>query len=232
MPQTTVISFFKYEGGKPKWQALGRMGRPPLLNQPIEGLTFWKPLGSGSGNGFSVWPDFSTFGLLTVFNNEVQANQFLESDVISEYTEHAINFSHVLMHSIKAHGQWSKQEPFLASATYDESKPVAVITRATIKPKLAYKFWKYVPSVSKSMIGHQGLIYSKGIGEWPILMQATFSLWETGNDMMTYAYKNKKHADMVKKTRELGWYAEELFSRFHPFEIKGSLVPNTTNIIV
>jgi hypothetical protein len=156
MPQTTVISFFKYEGAKPKWQALGRMGRPPLLNQPIEGLTFWKPLGSGSGNGFSVWPDFSTFGLLTVFNNEVQANQFLESDVISEYTEHAINFSHVLMHSIKAHGQWSKQEPFLASATYDESKPVAVITRATIKPKLAYKFWKYVPSVSKSMIGHKG----------------------------------------------------------------------------
>ena len=40
------ISFFKYEGAKPKWQALGRMGRPPIINQPIEGLTFWKPLGS------------------------------------------------------------------------------------------------------------------------------------------------------------------------------------------
>ncbi len=230
MPQTTVISFFKYEGLKSKWQAFTRMGRPPLLNQTIEGLTFWKALGSGSGNGFSAWPDFSTFGLLTVFNTEAQADQFLESDVIAEYIESSSNFGHVLMHSIKAHGQWSKQEPFLSSATYDETKPIAVITRATIKPKLAYKFWKYVPSVSKSMDGHAGIIYSKGIGEWPILMQATFSLWETGDAMMAYAYKNKKHADMVKKTRELKWYSEELFSRFHPFEIRGSLIPNPFNL--
>jgi hypothetical protein len=230
MPQTTVISFFKYKGAKHKWHALGRMGRPPLLHQNIQGLTFWKPLGSGGGNGFSVWPDFSTFGLLTVFNTEEEALQFLESDVISAYTNNSSHFSHVLMHSIKAHGQWSKQEPFLASTSYDATKPIAVITRATIKPKLAYKFWRYVPSVSKSMIGHKGLIFSKGIGEWPILMQATFSLWETSENMMTYAYKNKKHADMVKKTRELDWYAEELFSRFHPFEIRGDLVPNSFNI--
>lgn len=224
MPQTIVISFFKYKGRKNKWQALGRMGRPPLLNQYIEGLTFWKALGAGSGNGFSIWPDWSTFGLLTVFNSEKEANNFLDSKIISEYIDTAETFSHVLMHSIKAHGQWSKQEPFNSEVTFDEAKPIAVITRATIKPKLAYKFWRYVPSVSKSMNGHKGLIFSKGIGEWPIFMQATFSFWEKGKDMMDYAYSNKKHADMVKKTRELGWYSEELFSRFHPFEVRGNLI--------
>lgn len=229
MAQTTIISFFKYEGTKDKWQAFVRMGRPPLLQKYIKGLTFWKPLGSGSGYGFSIWPDFSTFGLLTVFDSELDANHFLESDIMLAYTTNALDFSHVLMHSIKAHGQWSKQEPFITSATYNKEKPIAVITRATIRPKLAYKFWKYVPSVSKSMIGHKGLIFSKGIGEWPILMQATFSLWETGDDMMAYAYKNKKHADVVKKTRELNWYAEELFSRFHPFEVKGTLIPKPIN---
>lgn len=226
MPQTTVISFFKYDGFKTKWQALGRMGRPLLLKTSIEGLTFWKALGSGSGNGFSIWPDFSTFGLLTVFDTEAQAQKFIASEIISEYTENSEQFSHVLMHSIKAHGKWSKQEPFISGTKYDETKPIAVITRATIKPKLAYQFWKHVPSVSKSMDGHKGLIFSKGIGEWPILMQATFSLWDTGNAMMAYAYQNKKHADMVKKTRELDWYSEELFSRFHPFEIQGSLISN------
>jgi hypothetical protein len=226
MPQTTVISFFKYEGLKTKWQALGRMGRPPLLKTSIEGLTFWKALGSGSGNGFSIWPDFSTFGLLTVFDTEAQAQKFIASEIISEYTENSEQFGHVLMHSVKAHGKWSKREPFKSGTKYDETKPIAVITRATIKPKLAYQFWKHVPSVSKSMDGHDGLIFSKGIGEWPILMQATFSLWDTGNAMMAYAYQNKKHADMVKKTRELDWYSEELFSRFHPFEIQGSLISN------
>ena len=79
------------------------------------------------------------------------------------------------------------------------------------------------------MDGHQGLIFSKGIGEWPIFMQATFSFWEKGKHMMDYAYSNKKHADMVKKTRELGWYSEELFSRFHPFEVRGSLIDYSLN---
>ena len=181
-------------------------------------------MGSGSGNGFSIWPDFSTFGLLTVFNSERDAKTFLASHIMDEYTKDSENFSHILMHTVKAHGEWSKQSPFQSSAKFNQSKPLAVITRATIKPKLAYKFWKYVPSVSKSMDGHKGLIYSKGIGEWPILMQATFSLWQKGEDMMAYAYKNQKHADMVKKTRELGWYSEELFSRFHPFEIQGNLI--------
>ena len=224
MSQTVTISFFKYQGLRKKWNALGRMGRPPLIRASIPGLTFWKALGSGSGNGFSIWPDFTTYGLLTVFDSEIEAKAFITSDVMGLYTEKCIKHSHILMHTIKAHGQWSRQEPFTASKTYEKSKPLAVITRATIKPKLAYKFWKYVPSVSKSMDGHTGLIYSKGIGEWPLLMQATFSLWKTGDDMMQYAYQNKKHAAMVKKTRELGWYSEELFSRFHPFEIYGNLI--------
>lgn len=224
MPQTTIISLFNYTGLKNKWRALGRQGRPPLLKKEIEGLTFWKALGSGSGNGFSVWPDFSTFGLLTVFDSETQAELFLDSEVIKEYTQNADRFSHVLMHSIHAHGQWSKQEPFSPTVKLDANKPLAVITRATIKPKLAHKFWRYVPSVSKSMDGYEDLLYSKGIGEWPLLMQATFSLWKTPNAMMSYAYKNPKHAEMVKKTRELGWYSEELFSRFHPYDIRGNLI--------
>ena len=79
MPQTTIISFFKYEGRKNKWQALERMGRSPLLKRNFQGLTFWKPLGTGSGNGFSIWPDWSTYGLLTVFETEQDAHLFLNS---------------------------------------------------------------------------------------------------------------------------------------------------------
>ena len=224
MPQTTVISFFKYKGLKSKWQALGRMGRPPLLKADIKGLTFWKALGAGSGNGFSIWPDWSVFGLLTVFESEEHAHKFLASGTIAEYEIPSNSHSHVLMHTIKAHGQWSKQKPFKTVIPLNTEKPLAVITRATIKPKLIHKFWQHVPSVSKSMDGYNGLIFSKGIGEWPIFMQATFSLWHKAEDMMAYAYSNKKHADMVKKTRELGWYSEELFSRFHPFEIRGNLI--------
>lgn len=225
MPQTTVISFFKYKGSIAKWHALGRMGRPPIANYNPRGLGFWKALGVGSGNGFSIWPDFSLFGLLSVFASESEAMAFLDGPCMEEYTREASSYSHVLMHTIKAHGKWSQQSPFEPSTDFNPEQPIAVITRATIKPSLAHKFWRFVPSVSKSMDGYDDVIFTKGIGEYPILMQATFSLWKHGSAMMDYAYQNEKHSAMVKKTRELGWYSEELFARFHPFQILGDFIP-------
>jgi hypothetical protein len=201
------------------------MGRSPILQKKINGLTFFKPLGTGSGNGFSIKPDFSTFGFVAVFKSEELAKEFLGTDVVKEYTKTAVSYSHILMHTVKSHGEWSKLNPFESSVEYDKTKPLAVITRATIKPKLAYQFWKNVPAVSKSMDKYDELVFSKGIGEFPLLMQATFSLWSSAEAMMNYAYKNPKHAEMVKKTRELNWYSEELFARFQPFYQEGNLIP-------
>ena len=153
------------------------------------------------------------------------AKDFIESSIIKQYATTAISYSNVLMHTVKSHGMWSKQNPFESSVKFDKTKPFAVITRATIKPMLAYQFWRNVPSVSKSMDKYEELIFSKGIGEFPLLMQATFSLWSDADSMMNYAYSNPKHAEMVKKTRELDWYSEELFARFQPFYQEGNLIP-------
>tara|TARA_B100000768_G_scaffold127486_1_gene118122 strand:- start:34410 stop:35096 length:687 start_codon:yes stop_codon:yes gene_type:complete len=225
MSQTTLISFFQYSGIKNKWKALARMGRPPILEKIIEGLSFFKPLGTGSGNGFSIKPDFSTFGFLMVFKSEELAKEFLKSEILKQYSETSIKYSHILMHNIKSQGEWSKKKPFESTVKFDKEKPLAVITRATIKPRLAYQFWRNVPSVSKSMNHYKELIFSKGIGEFPLLMQATFTLWSNSHAMMNYAYDNPKHSEMVKKTRELNWYSEELFARFQPIFQEGNLVP-------
>lgn len=226
MAQITLISFFKYQGFANKWQAFTRMGMPPIKLKKVDGLTFFKPLGTGSGNGFSIKPDFSTYGFVTVFNTEEQAKNFVASAAMLQYKKKAANFSLVYMKTVKSHGEWSKQNPFKSSVNFNKTRPLAVITRATIKPQLAHKFWKYVPSVSKSMDAYKALVFSKGIGEFPLLMQATFSLWSSADAMMNYAYQNPSHAEMVKKTRELKWYSEELFARFEPYKIEGNLIPN------
>jgi len=225
MSQTTLISFFQYAGIKNKWHAFKRMGRSPILQKKINGLTFFKPLGTGSGNGFSIKPDFSTFGFVAVFKSEELAKEFLKTDVVKKYTKTTLSYSHILMYTVKSHGKWSKQNPFETSVEFDKTKPLAVITRATIKPQQAYQFWKNVPAVSKSMNNYNELVFSKGIGEFPLLMQATFSLWTSAESMMNYAYKNPKHAEMVKKTRALNWYSEELFARFQPFYQEVNLIP-------
>jgi len=226
MAQTTVISVFKYEGLPSKWRAFVRMGFPPLRGKTIPGLLFWRPMGSGAGNGFSIKPDFSVYALVTVFENETYAHNFIQGDLMGEYLMNASRYSHVFMYNAQVHGVWNGQTPFVPEVPLNKKKPLCVITRATIKPVLVHSFWKNVPSVSKSMENFDGLVFSKGIGEWPLFMQATFSVWESMEHMMNYAYRNKKHAQMIKKTKETGWYREELFARFHPFDQFGDYIPS------
>ena len=111
MSQTTLISFFQYAGIKNKWYAFTRMGRSPILQNKINGLTFFKPLGTGSGNGFSIKPDFSIFGFVAVFKSEELAKEFLETNVVREYTKTTISYSHVLMHTVKKSWGMEQAEP-------------------------------------------------------------------------------------------------------------------------
>ena len=66
------------------------------------------------------------------------------------------------------------------------------------------------------------MIYTKGIGEVPVVQMATFSLWKNFNAVKEYAYKSKQHKEAIRKTRKNNWYKEELFSRFHPYKSLGT----------
>ena len=121
MAQTTLISFFQYTGFKNKWKALGRMGRPPITIEKFEGLSFFKPLGTGSGNGFSIKPDFSTYGFVCVFDTKDQAEKFTKSSEIQQYKKEATSHSLIFMKTVKSHGEWSKQNPFMSSTNLDKT---------------------------------------------------------------------------------------------------------------
>jgi hypothetical protein len=43
--------------------------------------------------------------------------------------------------------------------------------------------------VSKSLEDYDGLALSIGVGEWPLIQQATLSIWKTQAEMIDYAYK-------------------------------------------
>jgi hypothetical protein len=100
-------------------------------------------------------------------------------------------------------------------------KPVVVLTRATIRLSKLYYFWKRVGNVSSTLENYDGLALSIGVGEWPLIQQATLSVWKTQTEMMDYAYKNQKHREVVQLTRKLNWYKEELFARFVPYKFEG-----------
>lgn len=219
-----TITFFRYSGMKKLW-ALKQMqaAKKPLSHIP--GLQFFKLLGSGHGNGFSLKPDFSTFSLLCGWENLQAARSFFDaSSMFASFEDHAAEYWTIYMHTITSHGKWSGVSPFkpVLGTKIDTQEAVAVITRATLHTKHLLNFWKHVPSVSKAIQNRPGLIFTKGIGEVPLIHQATFSLWKSQKEMMDFAYKNPLHTEVIKKTRELGWYKEELFARFKPFYSQGT----------
>ncbi len=78
MQQTLTISFFRYKGLANKFWGMSQMylAREPM--QKMAGLEFFKPLGTGSGAGYSIIPDFSVYGILAVWEDVSYAEAFFE----------------------------------------------------------------------------------------------------------------------------------------------------------
>jgi hypothetical protein len=127
------------------------------------------------------------------------------------------------MQPTMTHGVWGGERPFSpAPEAYDPAQPVAVITRATIRTRKLPDFWRYVPRTSASVDEHTDRLLSVGIGEYPIFMQATFSIWRSGKAMQDFAYRSQHHKEVVRLTRERQWYKEEMFTRFSILEARGN----------
>ena len=186
-------------------------------------MHFYKLLGTGS-EGFSTRPDWSVYGLLQVWDTPSQAESFFSSHPqMTAFGNRSEESLRIFMKPIRSKGLWDGQNPFgIEQESPGDTGPIAVLTRATIRKKHLFRFWKYVPHSQKPLGMSPGLLFSKGVGETPFTDMATFSLWENQEAMQAYAYGTNAHKEAIRKTRELGWYREELFARFRPFRIEGA----------
>ena len=104
--------------------------------------------------------------------------------------------------------------------TINKNNKVGVITRGKIRLSKQIDFWLNVSSASNAIKNADGVEFYKGIGELPLLSQATFSVWKNHKSISDFAYKNKAHSDVIEKTRKRKWYSEDLFARFEIIDIK------------
>jgi heme-degrading monooxygenase HmoA len=196
--------------------------RLPLSFQ--KGCTFWKLLGSGHNGTFDLQPDWQQWGLLAVWNSREDFDNFYKSSFIVSWWDlfHTERWT-ILCQPLQSHGKWDGKEPFGNTPITDYDGPVAVLTRATIRLNKLKGFWSNVDSVANLMTSAKGYITSFGIGEAPVYRQATFSIWETLDDVKAFAYGSREHAEVIKKTRNENWYSEELFARFKPIATFGTI---------
>lgn len=223
MSQITTLTFFKYSTLPAKLWAFGMMqfAHKPLVKQ--EGLLHYKLMGSGK-DGFNPFADWSVYALLQVWESEQAADLFFDtSELFKRYTDKTEQRFTLYLRNIKAKGTWAGVNPFVPSNEINIDNPyIAVITRATIKPKMLFTFWKHVPASQAPLKDNKGLVYTKGIGEVPFVQMATFSLWKDKESLMDFAYKSREHVKAIATTKALDWYSEELFSRFEPYRSNGT----------
>lgn len=183
-------------------------------------VSFHKSLGTGKGETFTPSDaNALQWGLIASVEN---IERFDNSFVVKRWRRISQSEFRAVLEPISSHGQWAGKEPFVATATNWDGQ-VAAITRARIKWSQNIKFWKSVPPVTKSLKSADGLIAAIGIGEAPIGLQGTFSLWESAAAIREFAYKGEAHQKAIADTSAYKWYSEELFARFAVREVRGSI---------
>ena len=214
IPLLTTFTLLRFND-MARWWMLAQMGlaRPALHR--AAGLRFWKLLGTGHGNGFSLQPNWNCYGVIGVWDDADAAHNFLHHSAwMKSARRYADEVWTAYLQPTQSRGQWSGQNPFTPARPQSSAGPIIVLTRATIRLSKLRAFWSAVPGTSDALEGHTGLILSVGVGEAPYGRQATFSIWRDEQAIRDYARKEKAHADVIRRTRDERWYAEELFARF------------------
>lgn len=101
--------------------------------------------------------------------------------------------------------------------------PAAALTHARVRPTRLRRFWAAVPPVAADLAEAPGLRLRLGIGEAPVGVLGTFSLWDSTRALTDFAYHAPGHREAVARTASEGWYAEELFARFAVLQTTGTV---------
>lgn len=202
--------------------AMMRLGTDRLWLPRVEGLAFWRLLGTGRDDDTGPGADLRRTALFAVWDDESDLDRFLATHRVARRWDGVAEAWHVRLRGIGGHGTWRGVDPLDGLIEGDASGPVAVITRADVRRRAWREFGAAGREVDDELHTADGLIDVVGIGEAPVGRLATFSLWESAATLRHYAYAMPRHQRVIEQTRDGDWYAEEMFARFEPYDSSGS----------
>lgn len=188
--------------------------------QGVNGLVFHKVMGSGHEGGFGLRPSGSRQALFCLFDSDDSADDFLKSELVAQYARRSVEFCNAKLHAYSCKGSWSgasiaitREEP--------ESGPIFTLTRASIRPSRMRAFWRMQPASEVALNHATGCLFATGVGEAPLLRQATLSLWSSTQAMDAFA-RSGAHLAAIEAAYAGQFFSESMFARFVPSFLQGN----------
>lgn len=218
----SVLLLARTPGVQALW-GWSRVVRGPAALARSRGLRFAKVLGSGHEGGFGLRPSGTRHGLFATFDDEAAADAFLDPDtpLMQAYRRHADERFSVKLRAFSCKGSWSGTAVPVAVVAPDADQPLAALTRASIRPSAAARFWRLAPPAQAGLAGAEGCVLAAGLGEAPLLRQCTFSLWDSVRHMDAYA-RSGAHLAAIRASVDARFFSESMFVRFVPSAAHGA----------
>lgn len=223
-PDAPLVTFalLGYASARAKNWAWWQMAPAPIRLARARGVTFSKLMGVGADGGFALRPNLGAYAWLACWDSPAAADDFFATH---PWWAKAVRLGHrqliCRMRPVLSRGSWGGRRPFGDTTAELPTGPLAVFTRATVRPTRMWEFRRHVPAAAAAVAAHPGCCLSLGVGEYPLFLQATFSLWRSPADIDDFAYRSQPHRQTMATTRRRDWYSEELFARFALESVSG-----------
>jgi hypothetical protein len=191
------------------------------------GVQFVKILGTARAETFGLADtDLRHWVMVTTWSDaSVAAHVETTSRTLRSWDALADERFRVSLRPLHSMGRWSGHAPFGAmSDTTNEAatSPLAILTRARVRTSQWAKFAGAATPVARQLAAHDAPTLALGIGESPIGLQGTFSIWRDYAHASAFAHSPGAHRDVISRTHMTGWYSEELYARFAVESIEGT----------
>lgn len=220
--QSVTLSLFRFGPLRARLWALSQMATARFALRAIPDIGTVKLCGSGVGQGFTPVPDTSVYAVLATWPDHCAARRAMfGTRVFRRYADMADETMTIFLTPASARGSWDGKSPFTPQDIALDG-PVAALTRATIKLRSAGRFWKNEPAISRAIGQDPNVLFKIGIGELPLVRQATFSIWPDTQTMAAFARADGPHAHAIREVRDGKLFHEDLYARFRVDAVEGS----------
>lgn len=217
---STTLSLYRFGSLQARLWAFAQMGLARAALARVRDIGDWKLCGSGSGEGFTPVPNTAVYAILATWPDHGAARRaFRGAAVFRRYRTRADQSVTLFLTPTASRGTWAGRMPFAPCAP--ARGPVAALTRATVRPRVALRFWGRVPGISRVIGADPAVLFKIGIGEVPWLHQITFSVWPEAESMAAFARRDGPHAAAIRAVRDGAWFREELYARFNVDAVEG-----------